>query len=101
MAITTSGITPGQLASCDTAAIAPSQPEAAKAGTAAAPLASADDMTQQGLQEAQRSLTAEAMPEVDAENVGRMQTLLASPHFSIDTGALASSMLEFFKARGA
>lgn len=101
MAITTSGMTSGQLASRDAAALTPSQPEVTKADAAATPSPCADDITQQGVQAAQRSLADEAAPDIDAEKVSQMQTLLASPQFSIDADALASSMLEFFNTRGA
>jgi len=48
------------------------------------------------MQAAQRSLANEAPPDIDAEKVSQMQTLLASSQFSIDADALASSMLQFF-----
>lgn len=99
MAITTPGILPGQLASRDAAARSPSQPEVAKADPA--PLLCADDVTQQGVQAAQRSLADDATPEIDIEKVNQMQTLLASPPFSIDADALAASMLDYFQTRGA
>ena len=101
MAITTPGMTPGQLASRDAMALSPSQPEEVKADPVAAPSSCADDVTQQGMQAAQRSLANEAAPDIDAEKVSQMQTLLASPHFSIDADALASSMLGYFQSRGA
>lgn len=97
MAITNPGITSGQLASHEPAARLP-QSEAAKADTLSAPLPCADDITQQGLQEAQRSLTNDA--DVDAEKISRMQTLLADSSFAVDTDELASSMLQFFNTRG-
>lgn len=99
MAITTPGVLPGQLASHDAAACLPSQPEVAKAAPALSPCA--DDVTQQGVQAAQRSLADETPPDVDIEKVSQMQTLLASPQFSIDVDALASSMLDYFQTRGA
>lgn len=99
MAITTPGILPGQLASRDTAARSPSQPEVAKVDPAPSPCA--DDVTQQGVQAAQRSLADKAPPDVDIEKVSQMQTLLASPQFSIDADTLASSILDFFQTRGA
>ncbi|MDU5452844.1 flagellar biosynthesis anti-sigma factor FlgM [Pseudescherichia vulneris] len=99
MAITTPGVLPGQLASRDATTRSPSQPEVAKADPALSPCA--DDVTQQGVQAAQRSLADEVPPDVDIEKVSQMQTLLASPQFSIDADALASSMLDYFQTRGA
>lgn len=101
MAITTPGMTPGQLTTRDVSSLLPTQPEVAKAEAATTPSPCADDITQQGVQAAQRSLTDEPAPAIDVEKVNQMQTLLASPQFSIDADALASSMLEFFKTRGA
>ena len=101
MTLTTPGITPGQLASCDAAALVPSPPEAAKVEPVAPAPSCADDITQQGLQAAQRSLTEASASDIDAESVGQMQALLASPQFSIDADALASAMLDFFSTGGA
>ncbi|WP_312227350.1 flagellar biosynthesis anti-sigma factor FlgM [Pseudescherichia sp.] len=97
MAITTSALLPGQQPSRDAAARSPSQPEVTKADTATEALRCADEVTQQGMQAAQRSLANEAAPDIDAEKVSQMQALLASSQFSIDADALASSMLEFFQ----
>lgn len=96
MAITTPARLPGLLPSRDAAALSPSQPEVTKAATAAPP-SCADEVTQQGVQAAQRSLANDAAPDIDAEKVSQMQILLASSQFSIDADALASSMLEFFQ----
>ena len=101
MAITTPGMLPGQLAPHDAAARSPSQPEIAKADATTAPPPCADDVTQQGVQAAQRSLADDATPDVDIEKVSQMQTLLSSPQFAIDADALASSMLDYFHTRGA
>ncbi|WP_312456630.1 flagellar biosynthesis anti-sigma factor FlgM [Pseudescherichia sp.] len=96
MAITTPARLPGLLPSRDAAALSPSQPEVTKTATAAAPPC-ADEVTQQGVQAAQRSLANDVAPDIDAEKVSQMQILLASSQFSIDADALASSMLEFFQ----
>lgn len=101
MAITTPGMTTGQRASHDTVALAPSPPEGVKATAVAASPPCAADITQQGIQAAQRSLTEERAADVDAEKVSQMQALLASTHFTIDADALAASMLDYFQSRGA
>lgn len=98
MAITTPALLPGHQASRNAAARSPSQPEITKANAVAAALPCADEVTQQGMQSAQRSLANEAASDINAEKVSQMQTLLASSQFSIDADALASSMLEFFQA---
>lgn len=95
MALTTPALLPGQLSLRDAAARSPSSSEVTKATTVAAPPC-ADEVTQQGMQAAQRSLANEAPPDIDAEKVSQMQTLLASSQFSIDADTLASSMLQFF-----
>ena len=99
MAITTPGVLPRQLASRDAAARSPSQPEVAKADPAPSPCV--DDVTQQGVQAAQRSLADEMPPDVDIEKVSQMQTLLASPLVSIDADTLAASRLDAVQPRGA
>lgn len=98
MAITTPGVTSGQRLSHDATPLLPPQTAAAHTETTAAPPC-VEDITQQGIQAAQRSLAEDPSPETDANSVSQMQALLASPHFSINADALASSMLDFFTAR--
>ncbi|WP_318373203.1 flagellar biosynthesis anti-sigma factor FlgM [Enterobacter sp.] len=63
-----------------------------------ATLPGAEDITQQGLHTAQSSLDGDDSENVDTTRVAEMQALLASDDFTVDTDALAASMLAFFQS---
>lgn len=99
MAIThETGMKIGQMPSTHRAATTQTQSKQAKAEPGqTAPAPSADDITQQGLQTAQHSLSNDAESDVDYDKVARMQAALAAGEFTVDPDSLAEAMLNFFQ----
>ncbi|MBA8248596.1 flagellar biosynthesis anti-sigma factor FlgM [Escherichia coli] len=58
---------------------------------------SADDITQAGLQSAQKTLNDQQESDIDSNKVAQMQKVLASGSLQVDTEQLASDMLSFFQ----
>lgn len=100
MAITNeSGMKIRQLPLASRPATASSQKKSADATAGRiTPLPDADDITQQGLHTAQSSLDGDDSESVDTTRVAQMQALLAADDFTVDTDALATSMLTFFQS---
>ncbi|WP_318392448.1 flagellar biosynthesis anti-sigma factor FlgM [Enterobacter sp.] len=88
---------PGQMPSTQRMTMTQPQKKTVPAKESVAPTDAADDVTQQGLQIAQQSLNAEPTDAVDADRVAAMQALIAAGEFTVDTDALADSMLSFFQ----
>lgn len=86
---------PGQMPSTQRTAMPPAQKKTLPAKEAV-PTDTADDVTQQGLETAQRSLNAQPADAVDTDRVAQMQALIASGEFTLDTDQIAASMLSFF-----
>lgn len=100
MAITNeSGMKIRQLPLASRPATTPSQKKTADtAANRVTSLSDADDITQQGLHTAQSSLDGDDSDSVDTTHVAQMQALLAADDFTVDTDALAASMLTFFQS---
>lgn len=75
-----------------------SQKKTTETATSVTPLPATDDITQQGLHTAQSSLDGDDSENVDTARVAKMQALLAADDFTVDTDALAASMLTFFQS---
>ncbi|WP_044184213.1 flagellar biosynthesis anti-sigma factor FlgM [Phytobacter massiliensis] len=69
--------------------------KASVVSSSAAP-ATADEVTQAGLQAAQQSLN-DARSEVDYDKVAQMQAALSAGTLSVDPDQLAGDMLNFFR----
>lgn len=88
----------GQMPSTNRAATTQTQSKQAKTSPGkTTPRPSADDITQQGVQTAQQSLTNDADGDVDYDKVAQMQAALQAGEFTVDTDSLATSMLDFFQ----
>lgn len=72
------------------------QNKTAKSNAKTAPLQSADDITQDGMQTAQQTLNNDIQSDVDNDKVAQMQAVL-NDGMVVDTDELASAMLNFFQ----
>ncbi|WP_330983825.1 MULTISPECIES: flagellar biosynthesis anti-sigma factor FlgM [Enterobacterales] len=69
----------------------------AQTSTSGVTPASAEDITQAGLQSAQQALNEDSQGDIDYDNVARMQATLATGEPAIDTDQLAADMFRFFQ----
>lgn len=85
-----------QMPSTQRAVTPQQQNKTAKDTAKKAPLQSADDITQDGLQTAQQTLDNDVQSDVDYDKVAQMQAVLNNG-MAVDTDELASAMLNFFQ----
>lgn len=92
------GMKIGQMPSANRAATTQTQSKQASTSSGqTAATQTADDITQQGLQAAQLSLSSDAENIVDYDKVAQMQAALAAGELDVDPDSLAASMLNFFQ----